>query len=305
VLRARLSLPPIVVDLDDLEHVKLERLAASTRGYWRRLGILAETSLALHALRRISTKATCLLVASELDRSKLQAACRKAAAAVIPNTAFTFGPLLKARSPVALFVGNAVYPPNREAIVWLMRDIWPLVREDVPEARLLIVGEGTQQLAAEYSGQGVEGLGFVSELASVYERAAIAVCPVRRGGGTRIKIIEAAMNARPVVSTVVGAEGLSLVPDTEILLDDSPAGFARACARLLLDPELAATIGEAARRRAEAHYAPAIVAERLTALCVGLLDRSNATGRERAEKFQGRAAPSEIGQSPSGRQAQR
>ena len=305
LMRTRLRLPPVVVDFDDLEHVKLERLAATMPRSRRWLTILAEASLAIHASRRIGKMAACLLVASEFDRSKLLGACRNAAVAVVPNTASSFVPPRKAPDPVALFVGTAAYPPNREAAVWLLREIWPLVREQVPQARLLLAGEGMQEVAGECPAEGVEGLGFVADLASVYQRTSIALCPIRRGAGTRIKIIEAAMNSRPVVSTVLGAEGLSFVPRSEILLDDSPEGFARACVTLLLDPNLAAAIGDAARRRAEVDYAPAGVAERLAALCAGLIDRSDLVATPDGGKLQDANVPVEIGRRAGRRKASR
>jgi glycosyltransferase involved in cell wall biosynthesis len=297
LLRVRLPLPPTVVDIDDLEHEKLRRLGVSTPHFASRFGILAQASLAIHALRRISAMATCLLVTSELDQTKLQAACRTSVSAIIPNAAFCSHPLLKARDPIAFFVGMAAYPPNREAILWLLREIWPLVREAIPDARLLVAGEDTKELVAQGKGQGVEGLGFVVDLASIYERVRVALCPIRHGGGTRIKIIEAAMHARPVVSTVLGAEGLSFVPESEILLDDTAVGFARACIKLLRDPDLAATIGEAARRRAQAHYAPDRVVERLTSLCVGLVDGTDRTMELTAARDTP-PKPIEIGQWP-------
>lgn len=303
LLRTRLPLPPVVVDVDDLEHVRLERLAATMPRSRRRLTILAEAALAFHALRRIGKMAARLLVASEFDRTKLQSTCRGAVLAVIPNTASSFGPPRKAPDPVALFVGTAAYPPNREAAVWLLREIWPLILEQVPQARLLLAGEGMREVARECPAEGIEALGFVADLASVYQRAAVAVCPIRRGAGTRVKIIEAAMNSRPVVSTVLGAEGLSFTPGSEILLDDSPEGFARACVTLLLDPNLAAAVGDAARRRAEASYAPAVVAEQLTALCAGLLDRAGPPATPIAGKTQDAAVPTEIGERPGRRRA--
>ena len=291
LMRTRLPLPPVVVDIDDLEHVKLERLAAEMPRSRRWLAIMAEASLAIHATRRIGKMAAQLLVASESDRSNLLRACRGAAVAVIPNTASSFVPPRKAPDPVALFVGTATYPPNREAAAWLLREIWPRILEQVPQARLLLAGEGMREVASECPAEGVEGLGFVADLASVYQRASIALCPIHRGAGTRIKIIEAAMNSRPVVSTVLGAEGLSFLPRSEILLEDSPAGFARACVTLLREPNLAAAIGDAARRRAEADYAPALVAERLTALCAGLIDRADLVAAPVTGKLPGCRCP--------------
>ncbi|THD45218.1 MAG: glycosyltransferase [Bradyrhizobium sp.] len=299
LLRTRIALPPVLVDIDDIEHEKLKRLAQSMPRFAPRLGIWTQALLARHALRRINATASCLLVASELDQSKLVAACRGAKTAIIPNTAVAFELLPKAQSPTACFVGTADYAPNREAILWLLHKIWPLVRAAIPDARLLIAGSATRELAAGFADQGVEGLGFVANLATVYERARIAVCPIRRGGGTRIKIIEAAMNARPVVSTLVGAEGLSLTPGAEILVEDEPAGFARACIALLQDPDLAASFGEAAQRRAAAVYDPARIRERLIALCRGLLDGADNKAQTTAGGEHEQSAPIEIGQLPN------
>lgn len=269
--RAHQALPPIVLDVDDLEHVKLARLAASMPWSRQRLTRLAEVWLARHALRRMSRMAARTLVTSELDSAKLRAVSRGAAVEVVSNTAASLSGLQVARDPVALFVGTMAYPPNREAATWLLRKIWPHVRAQVPDARLLLAGEGTRELAVEVAGEGVEGLGFVADLGPVYQCAAIAVCPIQRGAGTRIKIIEAALNGRPVVSTMIGAEGLSFAPTTEILLDDSVAGFANACARLLTDLELATAIAQAALSRAQADYAPDRVADRLAALCATVI----------------------------------
>jgi glycosyltransferase involved in cell wall biosynthesis len=238
----------------------------------RNTAFMAHAWLARHALRRASTKANILLVTSELDRTKIEAVCGGFVATNIPNSGSSFGKLRSDPGPVACFIGTGVYPPNSEAVLWLVREIWPRIRQAVPDARLLIAGEDTELFVADGFGQGVESLGFVPDLAPVYDRARICVCPVRRGAGTRIKIIEAAMNGRPVVSTTVGAEGLSLVPGTEILLGDSPKDFARACIELLQEPDRAATMGQAARQRVEARHAPERIADRLIALCADLID---------------------------------
>ncbi len=276
LLRVGSELPPIVVDTDDLEHVKLARLADSTPDFWRRLGIRAEGALALHALRRVARIAACLLVASDLDQAKVRAAAPSASVAVVPNTGFSYGALPSAVDPVALFVGVAAYPPNREAMVWLIREIWPRVRDAVSGAQLVLAGEGTRELAEACSDTSVQGLGFVDDLAPLYRRARLALCPIRRGGGTRIKIIEAAMNARPVVSTRVGAEGLSLKLGSEILIEDSASGFAEACITLLRDPERASAIGGAAQRQVQSRYGREGVMRQLTALCAELLKRADA-----------------------------
>jgi glycosyltransferase involved in cell wall biosynthesis len=97
---------------------------------------------------------------------------------------------------------------------------------------------------------GVEYTGFVADLNSLYRVARIVCCPIRAGGGTRIKIIEAAAHAKPVVSTRLGAEGLQLEDGREILVRDDPQQIADICIRLLREDALCASIGNAGRTKA-------------------------------------------------------
>jgi glycosyltransferase involved in cell wall biosynthesis len=171
-----------------------------------------------------------------------------------------------------MFVGVTNYKPNADAIRRLVNDLWPRVRRLVPDARLTIVGEGATAVADSRPDEGCIVLNFVSDLDEIYREARIALCPITGGGGTRIKVIEAAMHARPVVSTRIGAEGLSFVPGSEILLADEPGEFAQQCAALLLDPDRCVKMGRAARARALAEYSPERVVAGLVEIMTGILD---------------------------------
>jgi glycosyl transferase family 1 len=98
---------------------------------------------------------------------------------------------------------------------------------------------------------GLEFLGFVSDLDALYRRTRVLWRPIQSGGGTRIKILDTASHGAPAVSTPLGAEGIDLVPDAEIVLRSSAAGLAEACADLLTDDARAAggRIGAEARAR--------------------------------------------------------
>ena len=189
----------------------------------------------------------------------------------IPNSAAALGELPPPSQPIVVFVGTACYDPNKEAILWLAKQIWPQIRRAVPQARLIVAGEGTADLGIGSEPLGIEALGFVENLAPIYAAAMVAVCPIRRGSGTRIKIIEAAVNGRPVVSTTVGAEGLAFKPGAEILIVDDAEGFADACIGLLRDPARAAMIAKAASCRARSVYRSERIAERLRAICAEAL----------------------------------
>ncbi len=272
LMRANIPLPPVVVDVDDLEHGKFERRSVSVR-FDKEEGVrAARMLLARRAERQTGKLASCLLVCSNLDRERLQRICHGVAIATIPNTAVS--PAKNSsitNDPTAVFVGIARYPPNRDAIFWLTEEVWPRVRERLPDARLKIVGQDTESLGVSSEEAGIEVCGFVDDLSAVYGEARLVVCPVRFGSGTRIKVLEAASYARPVVSTEVGAEGLAFAPGREIMIADAAAEFADACVAVLSDMGLADRIGRAARRRVEEVYSAARIAERLRMLCAGVL----------------------------------
>jgi glycosyltransferase involved in cell wall biosynthesis len=164
-----------------------------------------------------------------------------------------------------------LYHPNREAILWLANEIWPHVRRAVPDARLLVAGERTNDLGVASPQFGIETLGFVEDLAPIYSATMLALCPVRRGSGTRIKIIEASLNGRPVVSTSIGAEGLPFIPNTEILIEDDAQRFAETCIRLFRDPERASLIGRAASQRARSTVLEGRTVDLLCTICTDVL----------------------------------
>jgi glycosyltransferase involved in cell wall biosynthesis len=225
--------------------------------------------LELRALRRASLA----LVCSEPDRDRLHRLVPNADVAVLANAAPIREPLPLSGEPVALFLGAMRYGPNLDALRWLVREIWPLVRRALPVASLIVAGDGSAELGIGDAGAGIEALGFAGEVEALYRRARVALCPLRSGGGTRIKIIEAAMFGRPSLSTALGAEGLNFVAGREIALADGPAELARSCVDLLRDPSRAAAMGAAARRRAKQLYGESAIMERLAGLCRAELAR--------------------------------
>ncbi len=297
LLRIKSRLPPIVVAFDDVESVQLERSVGSKRHSMARWRVLLRVWMARQAERRVTAMATAVLVCSELERQKVRAMCRTDRVFAIPNTATAFGELAAASRPVAVFVGTARYGPNREAFVWFAREIWPRVRAAVPEARVLVVGDKTDELGIASAPLGIETLGFVENLGPIYADAMIAVCPIRRGSGTRIKVIEAAINCRPVVSTTLGAEGLIFEPGAEILFADDAEAFAAACIRLFRDPRLAARIGQAARARALSAYMEDSAVELLRNVCGEALKSARRAAFDPAEASG--AACGEIGRKPA------
>jgi glycosyltransferase involved in cell wall biosynthesis len=258
--------------MDDIEHVSLARRARSTTDWLRRCAFSVFSLVARLTERRVAAISSCVLVCSEVDRTRLIKVAPRANVRVAQNTATVFGELPDSGSATAIFVGMAHYPPNREAILWLAHEVWPRVVSTLPGARLLIVGDGTRSLPIPEGAKQIDVMDFVPDLETVYRAARLVTCPIRRGSGTRIKIIEAAINGRAVVSTPIGAEGLLFEDGSEILLADDAATFARRCIEVLGDPPRAAAIGRAAQHRARDLYSQERVTSELVALCRQLID---------------------------------
>jgi glycosyltransferase involved in cell wall biosynthesis len=198
--------------------------------------------------RRAIRSAQKTFVCSEIDRQYLAKVFGCKNVEVISN-AIEIPELREIpEKPVLLFLGHMSYPPNTVAADYLIRKIWPIIYSALPSARLLIAGSKPEHIESfSDSPAGVEFLGFVDDLAMLYQGVSVVCCPILSGGGTRIKILEAAAFGKPVVSTTIGAEGIDLRDGDEILLHDDPRSFAEACLELLDNRELAAGIGKAAR----------------------------------------------------------
>jgi len=158
-----------------------------------------------------------------------------------------------ASPPAILFVGNFRHAPNVEGLRWFLDDPYRRIRQEVPEARLTIVGPAIpDDLARSARESGALLPGFVPDIHPYLEESSIFVCPVVTGGGMRGKILEAMAMARPVVTTARGAEGIAA--GEGILVADEPGDFAAAVVRLVRDPDLCAELGRSARRLVEARY---------------------------------------------------
>lgn len=247
VLLTGKPLPPVFFDLDDVEHILLGRFIRSG-GTFKKLLYLHFPAL-YWGERQAMRRAARTFVCSEGDRRYLSQEFKAPGVVVIPNAVQIpdFRPL--ATEPVILFLG-AFFTPNISAARLLINTIWPLIRREMPKARLIIAGMTKEQIGCDTTGtEGLEMPGFVENLDLLYERTRIIATPILVGGGTRVKIIEACAYGKPVVSTTIGAEGIDLENETEILLRDDPRDFAEACLRLLRDYFLCTDMGRRGRSK--------------------------------------------------------
>ena len=156
-------------------------------------------------------------------------------------------PISISQSPTLVFTGKMDFRPNIDAMLWFGREVFPLVRQSLPQARLLIVGQRPSPRLDPLRGEaGITLTGEVDDVRPYIAQAGAYVVPLRVGGGTRFKLLEAMAMRRPIVSTSLGCEGFDVKSGQELLIADTPADFAAAAARLLSDPALSAQLARRA-----------------------------------------------------------
>jgi len=210
-----------------------------------------------------------VLVCSDLDKKLLQSRSPQAVIHVIPNSVplQPVSPPLKDRHMLhILFVGLMNYGPNGDGALWFCKEILPLIRkQSKARCRLSIVGYSppneVMALAKEFDDVIVTG--GVESVAPYYDDCDLVIAPIRFGGGTRIKILEAMSYQKPVVSTTIGTEGIDIEDGRNILLADTPDAFARACVTLLESAALRQRLGREGRKRLEEKYSESVVSEKL------------------------------------------
>ena len=247
--------PAIVCDLDDIEHIAYARRlryspAWPNERYW--LAHLPNLFLTeCNAIRKTDVSFVC----SDEDARYLNKVSNTTTAKVIPNSVVPLEVVDGSDEEIVLFVGTFGYRPNAAAAEELVKNIWPQVHEMLPNAELYLVGKQSELVnGRDITAPGVRWKGFVEDLAPLYQQARVVCCPIRFGSGTRIKIIEAALAGKAIVSTNLGAEGLDFQDEEEIVLRNSRNDIISAVVELLGNPERARRIGSAAKRKAEEQY---------------------------------------------------
>jgi glycosyltransferase involved in cell wall biosynthesis len=241
---------PSIIDVDDLDDVVLQRrLEAQIR-----VRAPAKINHAIEWFRSVhwqaAREADLLVVASEADRRRLGWLGARNIA-VVPNT---YEPADSAHfkavqeQPTILFQGLLRYPPNVDAASRLVQEIAPPIREHLPDLKIVLAGDAGDDIRRLASHPGVEVTGAVKDMAELLRSADLVVVPLRYGGGTRIKILEAFAHWTPVVSTTIGADGLQVSPGVHLEIADSAADMSASCLRLLRDADARYRLADAGYR---------------------------------------------------------
>jgi len=206
------------------------------------------------------------IVMSASDQVLLQEANPRLKVDVIPNGVDTkhYQPLpYPENAAILIFVGNMAYRPNIDAVSYFCHTIYPRIKDEFPQAEFWIVGKEPPTEVVALTGDGVKVTGQVDDLLPYYRNSAASVVPLRAGGGTRLKVLEAMALGRPVVSTTVGCEGLNAIHGTHLLIADDAKRFAEYTMQLIRNKQLWLRIAQQAREFVVNRYDWDVIAQSL------------------------------------------
>ena len=257
-----------VLSLHNVEHELLYRNFLKSRSPLRRIYNYVEWRKFRRQELEVCRKFSMCLTTSERDKRVIAADLPTTPLAVIPNGVDTrfFKPDAEESGDdhTIVFTGTIDYYPNIDGLTYFVEEVLPLVRQQIPGVRFFIVGKDPPPAIRRYGRDpGIVVTGTVDDVRGYFRKTTAVVVPLRIGGGTRLKILEAMAMGKPVVSTAVGAEGLEVADGENILIADDPPGMARALISVLRDRALRERLAGAGRKLVEERYDWTSIANRL------------------------------------------
>jgi glycosyltransferase involved in cell wall biosynthesis len=258
-----------VLDLHNVPYTQWQRMMLNERNLYRKIQLFRDWIFKKHATGKYIRRYDKTLVVSEMDKDILLKDFPKINLENIPIGFNTdeFRPLNQPSTfRTLMFIGSMFYGPNRDAAIYLCHQIFPLVKQQIQDAQLLIVGSSPSEdvLRLQDRTSGVVVTGYVDSVIPYYEQSCLTLVPLRAGSGTRVKILESMALGRPVVSTKLGCEGLQVTNGDNILIADKTADFSADVVRLMTDLEEWKRISINAHLHVKQHYDWRIIGKKLT-----------------------------------------
>ncbi len=263
IIRAATSRPAIICDWHDIESELMQRYIAYESHFLPRMYAHRTVSLLRKVERQLLLECDAHLAVSEEEAGKLRELAPAAQVHVIENGVDTAYFSLPAAEPAhsfasrrdIVFVGSMDFHANIDGITYFASECWPAIKAANPQLRLVVVGSRpAPEVRALAKREGIVVTGTVDDVRMYYAGALAAIVPLRIGGGTRLKILEAMAAGVPVISTRLGAEGLSVAPGLNILFADTSSEITAAACELAGSAQLWSRLSHAGRELVQARY---------------------------------------------------
>ena len=259
---------PVILTNHNVESLRIYRWMQIEKNLFIRCFLFYQY-LKLRAFeQRICPEFDRCIVVSEYDKNYLKNLCGMDNFVMIPNGVDIryFKPEYgEVKKDHLVWVGGMTGPYNSDAVDFFIQKIWSLIKYKVPEATIDFAGGGPTQTLRNKALQdkSVQVLGFVPDIRPIVQRASVFIAPIRIGSGTKIKVLNAMAQAKPVVATTTAAEGIDVTPEENILIADDPEEFAEKIVYLLNHEQMAREIGTRARELMEKKYSWDVISENI------------------------------------------
>jgi len=250
---------PVILTNHNVESLRLYRWAGIEKNLLMKSFLFYQYLKLRSFEQRICPEFDRCLVVSEYDKKYLRDLCGVDNFAVVPNgvdISYFEPESEELRKNHLVWVGGMTGPYNSDAVDFFIEKIWPLIKNKIPEATIDFAGGSPTQMLSNRAleDKSVHVLGFVPDIRPIVQRASVFIAPIRIGSGTKIKVLNAMAQAKPVVATTVAAEGIDVTPGENILIADDPEDFGKKVLYLLRNEEIARKMGERARDLMEKKY---------------------------------------------------
>ena len=268
--------PAVLLDWHNIESELMYRYASETPGLAKKLVARRTAGLLRQVEGQLLQRCDAHAVVSDREKSNLAEREPRARIEVIPNgvdtTAYNSPSIFNQVKKTLLFVGSMDYHANIDAVSWFVGDIWPGIARQAPDFTFVVAGRSPSRQVQELASDRVQITGTVEDVRPFYSDALAVVVPLRVGGGTRLKILEAMAMGVPVISTRLGAEGISATDGQNILLADSAEETIASVTKLVRDPILRERLAREGRRLVTEEFDWNSIGERLYASHLQLLE---------------------------------
>jgi sugar transferase (PEP-CTERM/EpsH1 system associated) len=259
-------LPKVLVH-QNVESALLLRRSINEKNPLIRLYLFLQGKKLRRYERRITPTFGLNITVSELDRTEFKKYIPQIRIEVIPNGTDIeyFKPTESVEPNDIIFVGGLTWYPNKDAMLYFCREIFPIIKEKLSGVRMNIVGRypprEIQKLSA--NDKDINLVGYADDVRPHIAKAGVYVVPIRVGGGTRLKILDAMAMGKAILSTSVGAEGLEVAEGKDILVANEPEDFANKAVKILTTPALRRYLEKNARETVVKRYAWPKIAKNL------------------------------------------
>jgi sugar transferase (PEP-CTERM/EpsH1 system associated) len=266
---------PQVLNHHNIESAMMYRRAKKEKNVVKKIYFYQEAFKIEQYERKVCELLNCNLVVSKEDKRTLKHIAPNAQIIIIENgvdTKYFYVGKQKKEKNILVFAGGMNWYPNRDAMLFFAKEVWPILTRKRPGIKIYIIGMNPPDELTHLSSKDPNLIvtGYVDDVRLYFEKASLYVCPIRDGGGTRLKILDALSSGIPIVATKIAAEGIDVAHEKTILIAETPQEICACIIRLLDDEALSERLALKGRQLVETSYEWSVIGNKLSGIYKGL-----------------------------------